>query len=257
MHSTVQTGLFSQNMFNQQSNEHQYHNYASIPSKYSQQHSYASPAPHHHHHYHFQGPIGSKPQYKTSKQDITASMIAINHYDISNNSSSNNNNNGQRHNSTSLERSKQLNLSSSNISKLPAFVFLSSSNLDKINSNNHHQHNQNPHNTSNKNIDLIDSIGGENRKKKPSMSSSSSIIGQIVSTNNLSRNVSCTFNELNNLENMTGRANSNNSVLNGKMGSSFNIGKKSFWDCTKPCGLLITVLGLVLLLTSAVSGIGN
>lgn len=162
MHSTVQTGLFSQNLFSQQSSEHQYHNYS--PSQAGNR--YQPPAPHHHHHYHFQPPVSARHRPSTaSRQDITSSMVAIDN---------------QSGDGSSLAKSANLNHSSSNISKLPAFVFLSNSNLDKLNA-------------SNKNI-YIES-GGDKFKKQSS--SSSSIIGQIVSSSNLTRNISNNFNEIN------------------------------------------------------------
>lgn len=177
MHSTVQTGLFSQNLFGQQSNDHQYHNYAPA----SQQHRgggggqhQALPGPHNHHYYHFQPPLGARHSKAStsSRQDITASMVAID--SVSSPPSA----------AIAIAKSSgKLNMSSSNISKLPPFVFLSSTNLDKVNNN-----------SSNKNIDLV----SENRRQlKNQSSSSSSIIGQIISSNNMTRNISANFNENN------------------------------------------------------------
>lgn len=42
--------------------------------------------------------------------------------------------------------------------------------------------------------------------------------------------------------------------MNGGSGSS-SYPKRSFWDCTKPCGMLTTALGITLLITSALSAL--
>lgn len=167
MHSTVQTGLFSQNLFNQQSNDHQFHNYASSSQTPSR---YANFQPPGHHHYYFQPPVSTRHRHSNTSRDITSSMLAID--------------GGLGGDGSSLSKSAKLNLSSQNISKLPAFVFLSTTNLDRINSN------------KNINTAIVDGGGGDCLLKKQS-SSSSSIIGQIVSSSNLTRNISGNFNESN------------------------------------------------------------
>lgn len=249
MHSTVQTGLFSQNLFGQQSNDHQYHNYASSSSQSPSRYVTHQPPPgaHNHHHYYFQPPHSTRHRMSNTSREITASLLAID--------TSGAGGGGGGGDGGSLAKSTKLNMSSQNISKLPAFVFLSSTNLDRINTN------------SNKNISLVSALEAAERLKKQS-SSSSSIIGQIVSSNSLTRNISANFNDA------TANGNVNHLMadgfdpkssisnpnqhhhyhMNGGSGSS-SYPKRSFWDCTKPCGMLTTALGITLLVTSALAAL--
>lgn len=180
MHSSVQTGLFSQNLFGQQSNDHQYHNYASSsqsPGRYVTHQP--PPGAHNHHHYYFQPPHSTRHRMSNTSREITASLLAI---DTTGAGGGGGAGAGGGGGDGSLAKSTKLNMSSQNISKLPAFVFLSSTNLDRINTN------------SNKNISLVSALEAAERLKKQS-SSSSSIIGQIVSSNSLTRNISANFND--------------------------------------------------------------
>lgn len=179
MHSSVQTGLFSQNLFGQQSNDHQYHNYASSsqsPNRYVTHQP--PPGAHNHHHYYFQPPHSTRHRMSNTSREITASLLAIDTTGAGGGGAGGGSGSGDG----SLAKSTKLNMSSQNISKLPAFVFLSSTNLDRINTN------------SNKNISLVSALEAAERLKKQS-SSSSSIIGQIVSSNSLTRNISANFND--------------------------------------------------------------
>jgi hypothetical protein len=270
MHSSVQTGLFSQSLLN--NNEQSYHNYSSgggggnryghspkhhVPL-YNKACNNTKPDHLHRGKAHFHGTPASVIHSRNS------SLTAINQIDSGSGGEHQANTGGGE---SSFQRSR-LNLSSSNIAKLPAFVFLSNSNLDKI---------------SNRNLDQLASqqqqhhmqqlLGGKKASDEGggggtgniSSSSSSSIIGKIVSTQNLSRNVSAT-----NLHNAAAatygelarngskqQSNTNlNSIGGGSLARSPQPPLKEqiteFLDCTKPCGLLTTCLGVVMLLTSVV-----
>lgn len=264
MHSTVQTGLFSQSLLNNDSGAG-YHNYSSVPTRYghSPKHRpnlYTKAAQNKNDkHYHI-GTYTGHHAHHGSSSSTNVSLNAINQIDEAINTN----------NADALHRAR-LNLSSSNIAKLPAFVFMSNSNLDKI--------------SSNKNLDQANTVGLITIKKSNttdtsmggvagvgardvSSSSSSSIIGRIVSTNNLTRNLStsnfnndyCNASHLNacgasnvlkmsnsNLNNAMPYNNNNNCTSNCRSNCS------QFCNCTKPCGLLTTILG-VLLLTSCIVG---
>lgn len=216
MHSTVQTGLYTPNIFNCDHNYHHPNSFNTyrhnLPNH--QHHHFQIHQPHHHNHQRNNNKNSSNNKLNShGSSSANVSMLAINLIDGSTNDFLK---------QTDFHKRSKLNLSSSNIAKLPPFVFSSNRNLnaqDKI---------------------TIDTY------RKTSICSSSSGPAQISVPMNTSPNISGSLIVENNYVSLNDKL----QVKTSDSTNRFNKKKRlnSFWDCSKPCGLLTTILGVALVL---------
>jgi hypothetical protein len=271
MHSTVQTGLYTPNMFSYDYNKHHHHHHHHHhPNSSSNTYYHFSPASYKnhllssssHHLYYIPPPTSTTHSHNQASnqnanaagiKSINASLLAIN-----------NSNKGS---------DGTMNKSLHNISKLKNRLFASNLNLDKSKA----LITKEPH----KSNSLSSTAGGppieqlllnnETGKKEPEVSTIKSqkdesktnnlniyktneqIITQFESTLSNSNNINeqkelliSSNDQANKLAGISANAGSSSSKPNFSLFKKF----KQFWQCTRPCGILTIFLGICLIISS-------